>query len=109
MVSPRFEKTRMELRRGSLVMAVLTALQQEAYGYALRKRLEESGLSVDEGTLYPLIRRLETQDLLESRWGKSDEGRKRRYYTIAPQGRELLEELRTEWADINASLNQLSQ
>lgn len=109
MVSPRFEKMRMELRRGSLVMAALTSLQSEAYGYALRGRLSDAGLEVDEGTLYPLIRRLEDQGLLESRWGASDEGRKRRYYTISAQGRELLQELRAEWESIRQSLDQLTQ
>lgn len=100
---------RMELRRGSLVMAALTALQSEAYGYALRGRLSSAGLEVDEGTLYPLIRRLEEQGLLESRWGASAEGRKRRYYTISAEGRELLQELRTEWESIRRSLDQLTQ
>ena len=109
MVSSRFEKMRMELRRGSLVMAALTALQSEAYGYALRRRLSDVGLEVDEGTLYPLIRRLEDQGLLESRWDASDEGRRRRYYTISAQGRALLEELQTEWESIRQSLDQLTQ
>lgn len=109
MVSDRFEKMRMELRRGSLAMAALTALQAEAYGYSLRKRLSEAGLEVDEGTLYPLIRRLEDHGLLASRWDASDEGRKRRYYSISPQGLELLQELRAEWAAISQSLNELSQ
>lgn len=109
MVSSRFEKLRMELRRGSLVMAALVALQSEAYGYSLRKRLADAGLEVDEGTLYPLIRRLEEQGLLASHWGESDEGRKRRYYIISAQGRELLDELRAEWATIHHSLEQLSQ
>jgi PadR family transcriptional regulator, regulatory protein PadR len=100
---------RMELRRGSLVMAALTALQSEAYGYALRKRLSDVGLDVDEGTLYPLIRRLEEQGLLESRWDASDEGRKRRYYAISADGRALLQELQTEWELIHQSLDQLTQ
>ncbi len=108
MVSPRFEKIRMELRRGSLIMAALAALQREAYGYALRQRLEDAGLDVDEGTLYPLIRRLEEQGLLASRWAESDEGRKRRYYLISPEGRALLEELRTEWRAIDQSLKKLA-
>lgn len=90
-------------------MAALTALQEEAYGYALRKRLSEADLQVDEGTLYPLIRRLEEQGLLESRWGVSDEGRRRRYYTISPDGRALLLELQTEWECIRQSLEQLTQ
>ncbi len=99
----------MELRRGSLVMASLAALQEEAYGYALRRRLADAGLEIDEGTLYPLVRRLEEQGLLESCWGESDEGRKRRYYTISAEGRELLAELRAEWATLSGSIEKLSE
>jgi PadR family transcriptional regulator, regulatory protein PadR len=109
MVTPRFEKMRMELRRGSLVMAALMALQSEAYGYALRKRLIDVGLDIDEGTLYPLIRRLEEQGLLESRWDASDEGRKRRYYVISTDGLALLQELQAEWKSIHQSLEKLTQ
>lgn len=108
MVSPRFGKIRMELRRGSLIMAALAALRQEAYGYSLRKRLAAVGLEVDEGTLYPLVRRLEEQGLLTSRWGKSEEGRKRRYYLSSPEGLELLAELQTEWKQLEASIEKLS-
>jgi DNA-binding PadR family transcriptional regulator len=56
-----FEKLRVELRRGSLVLAVLGALREERYGYTLRQTLEDAGLSIDEGALYPLLRRLESQ------------------------------------------------
>lgn len=108
MVSPRFEKIRMELRRGSLIMAALAALQTEAYGYSLRKRLASVGLDVDEGTLYPLIRRLESQGLLSSRWGKSEEGRKRRYYKISEEGHELLNELTEEWDSLFESIQKLT-
>lgn len=107
MVTPRFENMRMELRRGSLVLAALSALREEAYGYSLRRRLSEVGLEVDEGTLYPLVRRLESHGLLESRWEKPEGGRKRRYYLISEQGRELLAELKTEWADISRTIETL--
>ena len=100
---------RLELRRGSLVLGVLAALEAEAYGYALRKRLAEAGLEVDEGTLYPLIRRLESQGLLESRWGASEEGRKRRYYRIAPEGRALRAELQAEFQRLTHSIDQLTE
>src|SRR5437879_13408210 len=63
-----FENLRLELRRGSLVLACLAALRQERYGYTLRKTLEEQGMAIDEGTLYPLLRRLESQGLLLSEW-----------------------------------------
>ena len=63
-----FENLRLELRRGCLVVAVLSALRAEQYGYTLRKELAEQGMAIDEGTLYPLLRRLESQGLLASQW-----------------------------------------
>jgi len=63
-----FEKLRLELRRGSLVLAVLAALRTERYGYTLRKQLADAGLAIEEGALYPMLRRLETQGLLTSEW-----------------------------------------
>src|SRR5262245_42949571 len=67
-----YDNLRLELRRGSLTVAVLAALRVEQYGYTLRKMLEDKGLSVEEGTLYPLLRRLETQGLLTSEWREED-------------------------------------
>src|SRR5258705_3484937 len=72
-----FDHLRLELRRGSLVLAVLAALRTERYGYTLRKTLSDQGMEIDEGTLYPLLRRLETQGLLESEWRREDESKKR--------------------------------
>jgi hypothetical protein len=62
------ENLKMELRRGCLIVAVLAQLRTEQYGYTLRKALADDGLAIDEGTLYPLLRRLETQGLLVSQW-----------------------------------------
>jgi PadR family transcriptional regulator PadR len=99
-----FENLRLELRRGSLVLAVLAALRKEQYGYTLRKMLEEAGMAIDEGTLYPLLRRLETQGLLVSEWREEDK-RKKRFYRLSAEGVVILKELLTEWQSINASLN----
>jgi PadR family transcriptional regulator, regulatory protein PadR len=99
-----FENLRLELRRGSLVLAVLAALRKEQYGYTLRKMLEEAGMAIDEGTLYPLLRRLETQGLLISEW-REEEKRKKRFYRLSAEGTVILKELLTEWQSINASLN----
>ena len=101
-----FENLRLELRRGSLILAVLGALRIERYGYTLRKTLEDAGMPVDEGTLYPLLRRLETQGLLESRW-RIDEARPRRYYILSPQGVKLLPRLKSEWQNLVSLLNQM--
>lgn len=99
-----FENLRLELRRGSLVLAVLAALRKEQYGYTLRKMLEGAGMAIDEGTLYPLLRRLETQGLLVSEW-REEEKRKKRFYRLSAEGKVILKELLTEWQSINTSLN----
>jgi PadR family transcriptional regulator PadR len=101
-----YEKLRLELRRGSLVLAVLAALKVERYGYTLRKELADAGLEIDEGALYPMLRRLETQGLLSSEWREEDK-RNKRFYRLSPDGAALLAELIAEWRDINASLNRL--
>ena len=98
-----FDNLRLELRRGCLVVAVLAALRTEQYGYTLRKLLAEQGLNVDEGTLYPLLRRLETQGLLLSEW-REEAKRNKRFYRLSPEGRPVLERLLTEWRAIGASL-----
>jgi DNA-binding PadR family transcriptional regulator len=85
-----------ELRRGQIVLAVLCQLQEELYGYSILKTLSEKGLEVDQGTLYPLLRRLETQGLLESKW-RIEEARPRRYYVISEEGKKILPLLRAEW------------
>lgn len=99
-----FENLRLELRRGSLVLAVLTALRKEQYGYTLRKMLAEQGMAIDEGTLYPLLRRLENQGLLASEW-REEEKRNKRFYRLSSEGKTILRQLLTEWQNINASLN----
>src|SRR5579863_6381054 len=99
-----FENVRLELRRGSLVLAVLAQLRTEQYGYTLRKALAEHGMEVDEGTLYPLLRRLETQGLLSSEWREEDK-RNKRFYVLSAEGKQMLKQLLTEWKSIDASLN----
>jgi PadR family transcriptional regulator PadR len=86
----------LELRRGALVLAVLTELRHEEYGYSLKKLLADKGLEIDEGTLYPLLRRLEGQGLLKSDW-RVEDGRPRRYYKVNAQGEKLAKELADEW------------
>jgi PadR family transcriptional regulator PadR len=99
-----FENLRLELRRGSLVLAVLAALRKEHYGYTLRKTLSEQGMAIDEGTLYPLLRRLESHGLLVSEWREEDK-RNKRFYKLSADGKEMLKQLLTEWQGINSSLN----
>jgi PadR family transcriptional regulator PadR len=101
-----FEKLRLELRRGALPLAVLAQLRQEHYGYSLRKQIGARGLEIDEGTLYPLIRRLEKQGLLESEW-RYEDNRKKRFYRISALGEEVLALLIKEWRNLNASVDRI--
>lgn len=101
-----FENLRLELRRGCLSLAVLAQLRQEHYGYTLRKDLAERGLAIDESTLYPLLRRLESQGLLVSEW-REEEKRNKRFYRLSGEGEEILRQLVQEWKAINASIDRI--
>jgi PadR family transcriptional regulator PadR len=103
-----FENLKLELRRGCLIVAVLAQLKHEHYGYTLRKALDDLGLAIDEGTLYPLLRRLETQGLLASEW-REENKRNKRFYRLSPQGELILQQLLEEWKTINASLDRILQ
>ena len=98
------ENLRLELRRGCLILAVLAQLKTEHYGYALRKTLAGRGMEIDENTLYPLLRRLESQGLLVSQWREEDK-RNKRFYRTSSDGQKLLRQLAAEWRSINASLD----
>ena len=101
-----FENLKLELRRGCLIVAVLAQLQEEHYGYTLRKALDDQGLAIDESTLYPLLRRLETQGLLCSEW-REENKRNKRFYRLSGPGRQILKQLLEEWQKINNSLTQI--
>jgi PadR family transcriptional regulator, regulatory protein PadR len=101
-----YESLRLELRRGCLVVAVLAQLKSEQYGYTLRKSLSDDGLIIDESTLYPLLRRLESQGLLLSEW-REENKRNKRFYRLSPGGGEVLALLLDEWRRINNSLDRI--
>jgi len=92
-----------ELRRGTLTLAVLSQLRTPQYGYSLVQLLEKSGISMEQSTLYPLLRRLEKQELVTSSWDRS-ESRPRRYYVLSEYGTEILEQLQTEWEKMSGEL-----
>jgi PadR family transcriptional regulator, regulatory protein PadR len=96
----------LEMRRGVIVLAVLSQCGEEQYGYSLMKSLSEKGLEIDQGTLYPLLRRLETQGLLSSSW-RLEDARPRRYYMISPQGQEILPRLMNEWETMVKMMNRI--
>ena len=97
------ETLRLELRRGTLILAVLGALRAEKYGYTLRSELAEQGIGIDEGALYPMLRRLETQGLLTSEW-REDAKRQKRFYRLSADGAGALEQLTEEWRGMNRAI-----
>jgi PadR family transcriptional regulator PadR len=100
------ENLRSELRRGSVIVAVLEQLRTEQYGYTLRKSLEKHNLMMEEGTLYPLLRRLESQGLLVSEWREQDK-RNKRFYRLSQQGELILAQLLLDWEELNSALNSI--
>ncbi|MBV9150060.1 MAG: helix-turn-helix transcriptional regulator [Candidatus Eremiobacteraeota bacterium] len=108
MGSDAFENLRLELRRGALTLAVLAHLHTEHYGYTLRQALIDQGLEIDEGTLYPLLRRLESQGLLVSEW-REENRRNKRFYRLSTNGKRILDQLLDEWRRITTSLDRILQ
>jgi PadR family transcriptional regulator PadR len=103
---PSIDNLILEMRRGVIVLAVLSQCSQEQYGYSLMKSLSEKGLEIDQGTLYPLLRRLEAQGLLSSRW-RLEDARPRRYYIVSPEGQTVLPRLITEWKSMVQMMDQM--
>ncbi len=102
-----FESLTFEMRRGVLVLAVLTQLHEPRYGYELKQSLAEQGLDIKEGTLYPLLRRLEDQGLLDSQWQVVNDARPRRYYQANDNGKTLETKLRADWQQMQTVIDQL--
>ncbi len=93
-----------ELRRGSLVLFVLSQMDQKQYGYSLLQNLTDKGMSIEPGTLYPLMRRLEKQGLLDSQWD-TEAGRPRKYYVLSADGFKVLEKMKDEWKQLVQQMN----
>ncbi len=93
------ENVLLELRKGTLVLAVLSQLKKPHYGYSLVQDLNDKGLNIDQGTLYPLMRRLEKNNLLDSTWN-TDDPRPRKYYVLNENGMLILTKLKEEWDNL---------
>jgi DNA-binding PadR family transcriptional regulator len=106
MATAAFDKLEQELRRGVVVLAALSQLRTARYGYELRQSLADGGMQIEEGTLYPLLRRLESQGVLRSEW-RTNEGSPRRYYVLSADGKRLLERLTQTWRSQNTTLEHL--
>ena len=102
-IAELYENLRLELRRGALTLAVLAQLRTEQYGYTLRKALCDDGLEIDESTLYPLLRRLESHGLLTSQW-REENKRSKRFYQLSAEGELIFKQLLAEWQVINAAI-----
>ncbi|WP_404450626.1 PadR family transcriptional regulator [Virgibacillus necropolis] len=100
------DKLMQELRRGTITIGVLSQLSEPHYGYSLVTTLDDKGVHVEPGTLYPLLRRLEKQGLLESKWD-TNEARPRKYYLLSETGKEVFDLLCEEWKSIVTSLDHL--
>ena len=96
----------LELRRGTLILLVLNQLKEPKYGYHLVKELQDHGIPMEANTLYPLMRRLESQGLLKSEWD-TGEAKPRKYYVITEDGREVLKRARENWFTFSENVNQL--
>lgn len=97
----------LELRRGALTLAILSQLNTDQYGYSLKQSLSEQEMEINEGTLYPLLRRLEEQGLLESDWHIVDGKRPRRYYRLSQTGAAVFANLTAEWQKQVVVINRL--
>lgn len=106
MVSDVYDKLEQELRRGVVVVAVLSQLRTLRYGYELRQSLVGNGLPIEEGTLYPLLRRLEAQGVLNSEW-RTTQGPPRRYYVLSAEGADLCQRLTASWRGLNKTMDHL--
>lgn len=95
-----------ELRRGTLILLVLSQLKEPMYGYSLVKKLNDYQIPIDANTLYPLMRRLEGQGLLESRWDTA-ESKPRKYYKITPDGLAVLERTVGYWNTFSRNVDKL--
>ena len=95
-----------ELRRGTLVLSVLSQMEHPEYGYSLAQKLEEKDAVIEPGTLYPLLRRLERQNLLVSQWDTSG-SRPRKYYELSKEGKDVYERLKKEWLNLSKKLEVL--
>lgn len=95
-----------ELKRGTLTLAVLSQLQTPQYGYSLIQLLEEKNTVIEAGTLYPLLRRLEKQNILHSEWDTT-ETRPRKYYVLSSDGKEVFNRLKEEWIHLASQMNTL--
>ncbi|MFW5795007.1 MAG: PadR family transcriptional regulator [Bacillota bacterium] len=106
-VKELIQQSSQELRRGLLVLSVLASLKDSQYGYSLIQVLESKGITIEGNTLYPLLRRLEEQGLLQSQWDTEEGSKPRKYYHTTNKGKEVLKELKDIWFETVKNMNEI--
>jgi DNA-binding PadR family transcriptional regulator len=96
----------LELRRGTIILSVLSQLSQPMYGYSLVQKLNDNGVPVEANTLYPLLRRLEKQELLKSEW-ETEGSKPRKYYVRTEFGTNIYTQLASHWREMVGNMNNL--
>ena len=99
-----------EVKRGAVTLAILALLSKErAYGYEVVKRLDEkmSFLALEQGTVYPLLRRLEQRELLKSEWDADDPSKPKKYYTVTKQGLMALGSMTQNWSTLSREMREV--
>ena len=105
------ERWQKEVKRGAVTLAILSLLsKRRAYGYEAVKLLDErsSILALEQGTVYPLLRRLEKRELLESQWDYEDPTKPKKYYAVTEQGRAALKEMSETWSTLSQEMRQIN-
>lgn len=95
-----------ELKKGTLTLVVLGLLKDKHYGYSLVDTLQAHAIDIDQNTLYPLLRRLETQNLLDASWEVSDP-RPRKYYQRNAFGDDVFKALKTHYESSHQKIHTL--
>lgn len=99
---------RSQLLKGILEGCILAIVdKEEVYGYELSKKLQAFGLDVSEGTIYPVLLRLQKNQCIVGQMRPSDSGPKRKYYSITEEGKKTLQDIREEWEQLSSSLNRI--
>jgi len=98
-----------QLRKGGLGLAVLATLWSgRLYGLEILRRLEaDAGMSVQEGTIYPLLSRLKADGLVDAEWVQAEAGHPRKYYVLTPSGRRRLKDMAASWTSFAGGLDRL--
>lgn len=105
------QKWESQVRKGMLDFIILLCLEKkEYYGYDLIKTIKlTEDMNISEGTIYPLLNRLKSQELISSKWVEKDTGIPRKYYHITDKGRDILGAMKHSWGEFNKALKSMME